>query len=173
MKDMNAPDFLWADAFATVVYAINRTARSWSGSVTPFEAFFGEKPDVSHMQVWYADVFIHQPKGLGAGKLGECGHQVKFLGYPESSVGYKTYDPCTHKVQVAHSPIFEEEVHPALLSSFESAGNDSDIGGDPDDIPPASADPLAVSATIHPLHPLLPSLLHSLTPLPPELSHMG
>ncbi len=110
MKDMNAPDFLWADAFATVVYAINRTARSWSGSVTPFEAFFGEKPDVSHMQVWYADVFIHQPKGLGAGKLGECSHQRKFLGYPESSTGYKTYDPHTHKVQVAHAPIFREEV---------------------------------------------------------------
>ncbi len=25
MKDTGAPDFLWADAFATVVYAMNRT----------------------------------------------------------------------------------------------------------------------------------------------------
>jgi len=74
MKDANAPDFLWADALATVVYAINRMAGSRSGSVTPFEAFFGEKPDVSHMRVWYADIFIHQPKGLGGGKLGECSH---------------------------------------------------------------------------------------------------
>ena len=59
MKDANAPDFLWADALATVVYAINRMAGSQSGSVTPFEAFFGEKPDISHMWVWYADIFIH------------------------------------------------------------------------------------------------------------------
>ncbi len=93
MKDANAPDFLWADAFAMVIYAINRTAGGCSSSMTPFEAFFGEKPDISHMWVWYSDVFIHQPKSLGAGKLGEWGHQVKFLGYPDNSAGYRTYDP--------------------------------------------------------------------------------
>ncbi len=49
MKDAGAPDFLWANAFATAVYAINQTAGSRSSSMTPFEAFFGEKPDVSHM----------------------------------------------------------------------------------------------------------------------------
>ena|SRR5258708_24435337 len=162
MKDANAPNFLWADTLATVVYAINRTAGSWSGSVTPFEAFFGEKPDVSHMWVWYADIFIHQPKGLGGGKLGECSHRVKFLGYPENSAGYKTYDLHTHKVQVVHAPIFREEAHPVLLSSFKSIGNDSNTGGDPDDIPPDSTDPLAVSVTT----PLPPP---SLAPLPASL----
>lgn len=73
MKDAGAPDFLWAEAFATAVYMINRTISSNSGGVTPFKAFSGRKPDVNHMRVWYLDVFTHQPKDLGVKKLGECG----------------------------------------------------------------------------------------------------
>src|SRR5260370_21403205 len=40
LKDAGAPDFLWADAFATAVYAINRTVSSSTRNITPFEAFF-------------------------------------------------------------------------------------------------------------------------------------
>ena len=71
MKDMNAPDFLWAEAFATAAYAINRTASPSLGKMTPFKAFFDRKPDISHMRVWYSDAYAHQPKDLGAKKLGE------------------------------------------------------------------------------------------------------
>ena len=56
------------------------------GGKTPFEAFFGRKPDVAHMRVWYADAYAHQPKDLGVKKLGEHGRPVKFLGYPEGMV---------------------------------------------------------------------------------------
>ncbi len=161
MKDTNAPDFLWADAFATAVYVINRTAGSCSSSMTPFEAFFGDKPDVSHMWVWYSDVFIHQPKGLGAGKLGEWGHQVKFLGYPDNSAGYRTYDPCAHKVQVVCALIFREEACPTPLSSFESPANDSDAEDDPHDIPNSAPAPSAVPnpslPPLTPVHPAPPS----------------
>ena len=100
MKDGGAPDFLWAEAFATAVYAINQTIHARSNSLTPFEAFLGWKPDIAHMRVWYSDVFIHQPKNLGVRKLGECGHLVKFLGYLEESSGYKVYEQVTHKVFV-------------------------------------------------------------------------
>src|SRR5258708_3495363 len=74
MKDTGAPDFLWADAFATNVYAMNQTISTRAGDRTPYEAFFGTKPDMSHMRVWYSNVFIHQPEELGAQKLGEHGH---------------------------------------------------------------------------------------------------
>ena len=71
LKDIGAPDFLWGNAFVTAVYAINRTVSTSTGNILPFEAFFGWKPNISHMQVWYSDVFIHWPKDLGANKLGE------------------------------------------------------------------------------------------------------
>jgi len=108
LKEAGAPDFLWANAFATTVYAINCTVSSSLGDITLFEAFFGQKPNVSHMRVWYSDVFIHHPKDLGAKKLGEHGHHMKFLGYPHNSSGYRTYDPITHKVEVVRAPIFHE-----------------------------------------------------------------
>ena len=88
LKDANAPDFLWADAFATTIYVINRTMSSSAGNITPYEAFFGQKPNVSHMRIWFSDVFIHHLKNLGAKKLGECAKCIKFLGYPQNSSGY-------------------------------------------------------------------------------------
>ncbi len=66
LKDAGAPDFLWANAFTTAVYTINCTMNSSLGDITLFEAFFGWKPNVSHMRVWYSDVFVHRPKDLGA-----------------------------------------------------------------------------------------------------------
>ena len=66
MKDAGAPDFLWADTFATVVYVMNQTVSARAGDITPYEAFFCKKPDISNMRVWYLNVFIHQPKELRA-----------------------------------------------------------------------------------------------------------
>ena len=65
MKDAGAPDFLWADAFATAVYAMNQTVSAHARGKTPFEAFFDKKPNVSHMRVWFSDIFVHLPKELG------------------------------------------------------------------------------------------------------------
>ena len=126
MKDTRAPDFLWADAFVTVVYAMNHTISTRAGDRMPYEAFFGMKPNVSHMRVWYSNIFIHQPKELGAQKLGEHGHPAKFLGYPEASAGYKTYDPANHKVTIIHAPSFHEEAHPHPNTVFETPADDSD-----------------------------------------------
>src|SRR5260370_5757919 len=64
MKEANALDFLWADAFVTIIYAMNHTVSTRAGDKTPFEAFFERKPGVSHMRVWLSDVFIHHPKDL-------------------------------------------------------------------------------------------------------------
>ena len=124
LKDAGAPNFLWADAFVTAVYAINRTVSSAAGGVTPFEAFFGQRPDISHMRVWFLDMFAHCPKDLGAKKLGEQGHCVKFLGYLQNSSGYRTYDPLTHKVDIVRAPIFHEEAQPQPSVTFETQVED-------------------------------------------------
>ena len=123
----------------------------------PFKAFFGRKPDIGHMQVWYSDVFTHQLKDLGAGKLGECGHLVKFLGYPEESSGYKVYKLNTHKVYVVRKPMFREEACPSQTTTFESTGNGSDPNEqDNGDIPLA---PTSTTATTPiPATPLLSQL---------------
>src|SRR5258708_8579243 len=144
MKDAGAPDFLWADAFATVVYAMNQTTSAQVGDKMPYEAFFGRKPDISQMRVWYLDVFVHQPKELGARKLGECSSPAKFLSYPETSTGYGTYNPVNHKVTVVHAPAFHEEAHSCPNTTFETPANDSDddITDNTTSPPPNNTSPL-------------------------------
>src|SRR5260370_20851385 len=78
------------------------------------------------MRVWYSDVFIHQPKELRAQKLGECGHPAKFLSYPETLSGYRTYNPTNHKVSIVHVPSFHEEAQPHPDTTFETPADDSD-----------------------------------------------
>ena len=51
---------------------------------------------------------------------------VKFLGYLEGSVGYRTYDPKTHKVEVVRAPIFREETKASLQVEFKSNADESD-----------------------------------------------
>ena len=131
LKDINAPDFLWADAFATAVYAINRTVSSSAGDTTPYEAFFRWRPDVSGMRVWFSDVFVHHLKNLGSKKLGEWGHCIKFLGYPHNSSGYRTYNPVSHKVDVIHAPIFHEEACPCPSATFKSSVSKPDDNDKP------------------------------------------
>src|SRR5258708_7387020 len=138
LKDAGAPNFLWADAFATAIYAINCTVNSSLGDITLFEAFFGWKPNISHMRVWYSDVFVHRPKDLGAKKLGERSHHMKFLGYPHNSSGYRTYDPVTHKVEVVRAPIFHEEARPhaSIFFELEAVHSNDDLLLDPANAPP-------------------------------------
>ena len=94
--------------------------------MSPFEAFFGKRPDISHMCIWFSNMFIHHPKDLGARKLGVHGYQVKFLGYLDGTAGYSAYDPQTHRVSVIRAPIFREEAHPHPSTIFELMEDSSD-----------------------------------------------
>src|SRR5258708_532434 len=78
------------------------------------------------MRVWYSDVFVHQRKELRAQKLGECGNPAKFLSYPETLTGYRTYNPVNHKVTVVCAPAFHEEANSCPNTMFETPANDSD-----------------------------------------------
>jgi hypothetical protein len=54
------PDEMWAEAVVTANYISNRTLVSAHGK-TPLEAFYGKKPDVSHMRVFGARALMHVP----------------------------------------------------------------------------------------------------------------
>ena len=134
LKDANTPNFLWADAFATAVYAINQTVSVSASEITPYEAFFGKKPTIAHMRVWYSEMFIHHPKSLSSGKLRECSQLVRFLGYPENSAGYRAFDLNTHKVSVICLPLFREEARPTQNMSFEMPGADYSSSEEAEDV---------------------------------------
>ena len=58
----NVPCSLWAEAVSTVVHILNRSPTSSLAGITPFEAYFGCKPDVSYFWVFGCDAYVHIPK---------------------------------------------------------------------------------------------------------------
>lgn len=55
---------LWPEAVRTAVYILNRSALA-NRSKTPFESWFGRKPDLSHLKVFGTECMVYLPKQLG------------------------------------------------------------------------------------------------------------
>ena len=58
----NVPCSLWAEAVSTAVHILNRSLASSLVGITPFEAYFGCKLDVSYFCVFGCDAYAHIPK---------------------------------------------------------------------------------------------------------------
>jgi len=57
------PMTYWGEAALTATYLQNLTSTNTLPSgVTPFEVFFGRKPDVSHLWVWGTQCFAMVPE---------------------------------------------------------------------------------------------------------------
>lgn len=81
------PKNLWAEALATANYVRNRSPVSGK-DLTPWELFFGTKPNVSHLRTFGARAYAHIPKQLRT-KLESTSEPGIFLGYASNSKGYK------------------------------------------------------------------------------------
>ena len=85
------PKQFWAEAIHTAAYVHNRSPTSSLKEVTPFERFFGQKPDVSNLRVFGCIAFKHIPDTKRR-KLDKKSSKCVFVGYPEGTKGYKLYD---------------------------------------------------------------------------------
>ena len=71
------PKNLWAEAACHVVWLLNRTTTKAVEGMTPYEAAFGEKPNLGDVQEWGEKVYVQlEKKGL---KLG--GRVKELVGY--------------------------------------------------------------------------------------------
>src|SRR5882762_4729473 len=82
---------LWAEAMHALVYIHNRVPNSYVKEKTPFEAYFGHKPDVSNLRVFgstaWARIPLDKRRALQPKNI-EC----MFIGYPDESKGFKLLD---------------------------------------------------------------------------------
>jgi hypothetical protein len=104
----------------TTVYQINQTPTSVNHGRTPYEAFFGQIPNIPNLHVFYCDVNITVKKDDGAKKLGDCAKKVKFLGYPADMHGWCFWDPVSCKTIHSQSVFFIETAAPAVQQEFIS-----------------------------------------------------
>lgn len=109
MIDAKCDNRMWAEAANTAVYLINRSPTSKLHGMTPEEKWSGTKPDLSHLRVFGCPAYAHIPVQKRK-KLDVKSKLYTFVGYCELTKGYRLIDPETHKLVVACSVEFLEDV---------------------------------------------------------------
>ncbi|KAF8055039.1 hypothetical protein HT031_006855 [Scenedesmus sp. PABB004] len=88
LKAAGLPKTVWAEAFHTANFLRNVLPTDGK-SKTPWELFFGTKPDASRLRVFGCRAYVHTPAALRT-KLEPSAQPGVFLGYP--SFGVSTTD---------------------------------------------------------------------------------
>ena len=98
----------WAEAANTAVYLKNRSATSSLENITPYEVWYGKKPDLSHIRLFGSPVMAHVPKERRL-KWDRKAEQYILVGFSENVKGYRVYDPRKNIVIVKRDVIVMEE----------------------------------------------------------------
>ena len=105
LGDSGLPKKLWAEAVVTANYIRNRSPVS-TRDKTPWELFFGKKPDVAGMRVFGARAYVHDPRQL-RGKLKKRSEMGYLVGYEPNAKGYRIYMD-SGKMRTAVHVVLEE-----------------------------------------------------------------
>ena len=72
---------MWAEAVRSAIYAFNRSINSSDQTKTPYEKWFGHKPNVSNLHEFGQGAIIYDTAQKA--KFDERGKAVRFVGYTE------------------------------------------------------------------------------------------
>jgi hypothetical protein len=61
LRDWNLPPRFWAEVMTTFMYLRNRTPTRANDGITPYERFYGMKPDVGHIRAFGCIVRVMLP----------------------------------------------------------------------------------------------------------------
>lgn len=76
--------------------------------MTPFEAWHGKKPKISHLKVFGCVAHV-KAVGPGLSKLSDRSNKMVFIGYESGTKGYRFFDPTTNRLVVSRDVVFEED----------------------------------------------------------------
>ena len=97
----------WGEALSTLVYTLARTPSAALPNTTPYEAWFGVKPDVSNLGIFGSLVYVHVQKDK-RGALGSHMEKCIFLGYAVGYKGWRFYNPATKRCIISERAVFDE-----------------------------------------------------------------
>lgn len=75
--------------------------------MTPYEAWYNQKPNMSHIRLFGSPVMVHIPKQRRL-KWDRKAKEHILAGYSENVKGYRVYDPCKNCVTVRRDVIIME-----------------------------------------------------------------
>lgn len=102
------PNRFWAEALATAAYIRNHVpTTAIREEKTPFEQWYGRKPNISHLKVFGCMAYAHIPNTQRQ-KLDKKSEKLRFVGYSIRSKGYRLFDERSQKVVIRRDVIFNE-----------------------------------------------------------------
>ena len=106
LKGKELPNSLWVETVHTIVYILSRSPTKSVRNRTPYEAWSGRKPEVSHLKVFGCPAYSLN-KAPNKDKFDHKGEKLLFVGYNDESKGYKLLNPINNKLIVARDVIFD------------------------------------------------------------------
>lgn len=103
----NLPAFLWDEAASYATYLRNRAPTRALKDKTPFEAWTGTKPDVSHLREFGCDVWVLD-ESKDRSKLQPKSNKMVFVGFQDGSKAIRYYDRGKRNVKVSRNFVFNE-----------------------------------------------------------------
>jgi len=100
LYEKKMPLKFWAEAVKTASYLLNRMTTRVLGAKTPYEIWYGFKPNVDHLKVFGSPCYVLQPE-VKRRKLDQKADMGILIGYSTKSKAYKIYDLKSNKVVIA------------------------------------------------------------------------
>ena len=100
--------FLWEEAPNIMVYVQNMCPHIIVKDKTPKEAFTRVKPEARHLRIFGCLVYTRVPHEKRS-KLDPSKHKGIFVGYSETSKGYRVYVLGHQQIDINKDVVFDEE----------------------------------------------------------------
>ena len=101
-------DIFWAEAVSTAAYVSNRLPTTApKENETPYERWYGRKPDVGHLCVFGCMAYAHVPDSERR-KLDKKSRKMRLVGYSLTSKGYRLFDETKRKMYIRRDVEFNE-----------------------------------------------------------------
>ena len=120
LKTMRVPPEFWGETVCTAVYILSRSPTKSLDKKTPYEAWHGKKPKVSHMKTFGCTSYV-KATGPGLNKLYDRSSKMMFIGYESGTKGYRFYDLSAKKLVISRDVIFDERQPCNLTSGVSSS----------------------------------------------------
>ena len=108
LHEKELPKKLWAEAANTAVFLLNRLPTRVLQRKTPFETWFGYKPDLQHLRTFGCLCFSYVPQ-VKRDKLNKKAEPRVFIGYSNTSKAYRIFQPQNGKIIVSRDVKFIED----------------------------------------------------------------
>ena len=101
--DTQLPEYLWPELFDTVLYLKNRSPNKAVRDMTPYEALYGSKPNLSHLKIigsaLYSHNVEHESGPKRQRKLEPRARKLRLIGYGKGTNQYKAWNPETNRIE--------------------------------------------------------------------------